>query len=59
MDRGTWRAPVYGAAKELDTTERLNNSYCGPLLNQYSAPAVGTEGAQAVRSCRQDGHTGG
>ena len=23
MDRGAWRATVHGAAKELDTTERL------------------------------------
>ena len=26
MDRGAWKAPDHGAAKELDTTERLNNN---------------------------------
>ena len=26
MDRGAWRARVHGVAKELDTTERLNNN---------------------------------
>ena len=25
MDRGAWQATVHGVAKELDTTERLNN----------------------------------
>ena len=25
MDRGVWQAAVHGVAKELDTTERLNN----------------------------------
>ena len=25
MDRGAWWATVHGVAKELDTTERLNN----------------------------------
>ena len=25
MDRGAWRAMVHGVAKELHTTERLNN----------------------------------
>ena len=34
MDRGAWRATVCGDAKELDTTERLNDSrcWCGPGL---------------------------
>ena len=26
MDRGAWQATVHGVAKELDTTEWLNNS---------------------------------
>ena len=26
MDRGAWQATVHRAAKELDTTERLNNN---------------------------------
>ena len=26
MDRGAWRATVYGVTKESDTTERLNNN---------------------------------
>ena len=26
MDRGAWWATVHGVAKELDTTQRLNNS---------------------------------
>ena len=26
MDRGAWRARVHGVAKELDTTEQLNNN---------------------------------
>ena len=26
MDRGAWQATVHGVAKELDTTELLNNS---------------------------------
>ena len=26
MDRGPWRASVHGVAKELDTTEQLNNN---------------------------------
>ena len=26
MNRGTWRATVYGVAKESDTTERLNKT---------------------------------
>ena len=26
MDRGAWRATVHGVAKELDTTEQLNNN---------------------------------
>ena len=26
MDRGAWQAAIYGVAKELDTTERLNSS---------------------------------
>ena len=25
MDRGAWQATVHGAAKEMDTTERLDN----------------------------------
>ena len=25
MDRGAWQATVHGVAKELDTTEQLNN----------------------------------
>ena len=27
MDRGAWQATVYGVAKELDTTERLNTNF--------------------------------
>ena len=34
MERGAWQATVHGIAKELDTTERLNNteSTATPLL---------------------------
>ena len=28
MDRGAWQATVHGVAKELDTTEWLNNNKC-------------------------------
>ena len=53
-DRGAWGGYRPWAAKELDATERINSStYCGLLLNRCSALAVGTEGAQAVRSCGQ------
>ena len=27
MDRGDWRAAVYGVTKELDMTQQLNNSF--------------------------------
>ena len=27
MDRGTWRATVYGVAKELDMNERLTHTH--------------------------------
>ena len=45
MDRGAWRATVHGVAKQLDTTEQLNNhnSYidqtkhaCGPTVFNLS-----------------------
>ena len=26
MDRGAWQATIHGVAKELDTTEQLNNN---------------------------------
>ena len=29
-DRGAWRAPVHGVAKELNMTYRLNNNMCAP-----------------------------
>ena len=32
MDRGIWQAIVHGFAKELDTTQRLNNSNNGFIL---------------------------
>ena len=33
MDRGAWRAPVHGVAKELDTTQPLNNNTPGKLFS--------------------------
>ena len=31
MDRGAWRAAVYGVTEELDTTEGLNKNNLHPI----------------------------
>ena len=36
MDRGAWQATVQGVAKELDTTERLNNKEQHPSVTHDS-----------------------
>ena len=38
MDRGAWWATVRGAAKELDTTERLNHHHHGITELLYIQP---------------------
>ena len=38
MDRGAWQAIVHAVAKELDTTQQLNNSSPGYILkNSYDS----------------------
>ena len=40
MDRGAWWATVRGVAKELDTTQRLNNNTAGKWQNSDGNPVL-------------------
>ena len=58
MDRGTWRATAHGVAKELDTTEWLNNNRTRPHLRPVNSRSLGLDSQSVVPRQELQHHLG-
>ena len=58
MDRGAWWATVHEVTKELDMTDRLNNSYKESAVSKLPTPAAGPAGLLGLTKPREDGWAG-
>ena len=53
MDRGAWWATVHGVAKELDTTEQLNNRPCHSFKSCALPPSCNQHANQQIEHSQQ------